>query len=129
VFCSHADVRMPCFGIRDSENWPNNWCTFDSRKKEGFEQSHPGEKGVDAASVKSEAMRYVRDLLLSVEFADEPDVIVSRFLPEHWKDYNNLRKRNLIQLCFWRGNQHCDLQLISDLPMTRHFNNSFLRIE
>jgi hypothetical protein len=90
-----------------------------SRRRDGHD--------ADAIVVKSEAMQYVQELLLKIETAGAPNVILSPHLPRNWNSYSKWRKRNLIQLFFWDGKHHRNLQLISDFPKTRHFRDAFIR--
>lgn len=82
-------------------------------------QSFPKRKKqikAEAKQLKLKALRYVQELLIKVEHAEAPDEIVSYFPPMQWKSYTSMRKRNLIQLFFWKGAEHRTLQLITDLP-------------
>ena len=74
--------------------------------------------GSDAMSLKSLAMTYVQLLLWKVEISEAPDAIQSQFPPRNWNDYSSWRKMNLIQLFFWNGKHHREIELIYDLPPT-----------
>ena len=99
-----------------------------SRKRDALKKCFPTDSedqasqrriahGSDAMALKLQAMAYVQRLLWKVEISEAPDAIQSQFPPMNWKDYSSLRKMNLIQLFFWNGKHHRDIELIYDLPL------------
>ena len=89
-------------------------CQFPKRVGGGTEEQFK--------MLRSEALLYVKALMEKVMHSRVPDKFENQVNePRSWKEYPASRKRNLIELFFWDGRGHRDLELISDLPPTDHF--------